>query len=649
MRKPEDTLLAALLALGPVAALGATTVASAEGQDFTSFELEQLMAMEVTGVTKRVSSYARSPAAVFVLTSEDIHRSGARTLADALRLVPGLQVVRTNGHAYTVTARGFGGDKLQVLLDGRSVYTPLTSTVFWDVFDTHLEDVARIEVIRGPGATVWGANAVNGVINIITRSSSDSDGTSLFAGGGTEEKSFGGFRSGGRIGEHTTGRAYARARERDSTERADGSEVADGQSHVQAGGRIDSALGTLGSFTVMGDIYTSRLYSAEFPSGEVTDTDASGRNLGLQWTYDWKGGASTQTSLYYDGYDRVIPTIFAESRDTYDLAVQHNLAPLGDHLLTAGAGARTSSDDTGGAPLAIVFEPGSRTTETYSAFIQDEWGITNALWLIGGVKVEHNDFTGFEFQPGLRLGWALTPAHFTWASVSRAVRTPNRLDHDIGIACTGAGVPLPDCPGPGVILGIGSKDFESEKLIAYEWGFRSQFTPTLLGDIALFLNDYKDLRSTEPGLRFANGLDAQGMGGEVSVSWRPRQWIGVQAFYNYLKIDAHRDENSNDSASVNTLENGSPQQQAGLRIGVEPLSNVDVDTFVRFVDSLPAQRVPAYTEMDLRLAWHVTPLLEFALAGQNLLDASHPESGANPATRSEIPRGGFVEMMWRWK
>lgn len=649
MREPVNLLLAALLSLGPIAALGATTVALAEGQDFTSLELEQLMAMEVTGVTKRSASYARSPAAIFVLTGEDIHRSSARTLADVLRLVPGLQVVRSNAQNYTVTARGFGGDKLQVLLDGRSVYTPLTSAVFWDLFDTNLEDIARIEVIRGPGATVWGANAVNGVINIITRPAADSEGTSLFAGGGNEEKSFGGFRSGGRIGDSASGRAYARARERDASERADGSEVVDGQTHIQAGGRVDGTLGKLGSVTAMGDIYQSRAYTAEIPSGAVNDADAAGRNLGLQWTYGWKGGSSTQTSLYYDGYDRFIPTVFSESRDTYDLAVQHNLTPLGDNLLTFGAGVRVSHDDTGGPPLALVFQPASRSTETYSAFLQDEWAITNALWLTAGAKIEHNDFTGFEFQPGVRLGWAMTPEHFTWASVSRATRTPNRLDHDVGIACAGVDAPVAGCPGAGVVLAIGSGDFQSEELIAYEWGLRSQFTATLLADLALFYNDYKGLRSTEPGLRFANGLDAQGMGGELSVSWRPLQKVGVQAFYNFLKIDARRDENSNDSNGVNTLENGAPQQQAGLRLGVEPLSNVDVDTFVRFVDSLPAQRVPAYTEMDLRLAWHATPLLEFALAGQNLLDAAHPESGANPATRSEIARGGFVEMIWRWK
>jgi iron complex outermembrane recepter protein len=621
-----------------------------EPKDFTNMELEQLMSMEVTGVTRRAGSYAKSPAAVFVLTGEDIRRSGARTIAEALRLVPGVQVYRTNAQNYTVTARGFGGDKLQVLLDGRSVYTPLTSTVFWDVLDTYFEDIARIEVIRGPGATVWGANAVNGVINIITRPAADSAGTHVFGGGGNEDKSFGGFRTGGKIGTAANGRAYVKARERDSTERADGSDVTDGQTHVQAGARVDTDLGAWGTLVGSGDIYQSGEYSATFPAGTTSDTTAAGRNVSLQWTYGWSGGASTQTSLYYDGYDRTIPTIFGESRDTYDLNVQHNLGAMHDNLLTFGGGARLSADETAGTPSAlIVFDPQDRTTQNYNVFVQDEWAITDDLWLLGGVKLEDNDFTGFEYEPGVRLGWSIADGYYTWAAVSRAVRTPNRIDHDTAIACFGANNPIPGCPGAGGSVAIGSKDFESEKLIAYEWGLRSQLIPTLLTDVALFYNDYKDLRSTESATRFANGIQATGYGGELSVSWELATWCSLQAFYAYLKIDAERDSSSTDSTTVNNLEGGSPQQSAGLRVGLQPWSWLDVDTFTRFVDSLPASSVPNYVESDVRVGWHVTPLLELAIAGQNLLDAAHPESGANTATRSEIARSVFGELTWRWK
>ena len=640
--KPAAAVAAPLPATAPVATAPAATT------DLTSLDLDQLMSMEITGVTRRAGAYARAPAAIFVLTGEDIRRSGARTIADALRLVPGLQVVRSNAQNYTVTARGFGGDKLQVLLDDRSVYTPLTSTVFWDVFDTYIDDIARIEVIRGPGASVYGANAVNGVINIVTRPAGDSAGTHVFGGGGEEESAFGGFRSGGRIGDWGHGRLYAKARERDSTDRANGSPVIDGGSQIQAGGRLDGSLGGLGSLTLQGDIYQAQFYSATFPAGATSDTDAAGRNLGASWNYDWSGGAQTETSLYYDGYERRIPTIFEEHRDTWDFSVQHNLAAIGAHRITVGTGARVSRDQTGGPPLLIVFQPPDTTRRTYSGFLQDELSF-GSLALVLGAKLEHNDFSGTEFQPGVRLGWSATDRVFTWASVARATRTPNRIDHDTGILCTGVDTPIVGCPGAGTVLAVGSKTFDSENLIAYEWGLRMQPAATLVTDVALFYNDYAELRSTEAGLVFSNNLEAEGYGGELSLGWEPRDWIKLNAFYAYLRVDARADPSSTDTTSVNTLENGTGQQSVGLRLGLRPTGSLTVDSFLRHVDNLPAQNVPNYTELNLRLGWAVTPLVELALVGENLLDASHPESGAAASTRSEIPRSAFAELSWRWQ
>lgn len=622
--------------------------AGSAAEDLTALDLDQLMSMEVTGVTRRTGSYFRSPAAIFVLTAEDIRRSGARTIADALRLVPGLQVLRTNAQTYTVTARGFGGDKLQVLLDDRSVYTPLTSTVFWDVFDIYVDDIARIEVIRGPGASVYGANAVNGVINIITRPAGDSAGTHAFVGGGEEERAFGGFRSGGRIGDWGHGRAYVKGRERDSTDRANGTEATDGQSHLQAGGRIDGSLGGLGALTVHGGLYESRLYSATFPPTGPADTDAAGRNLGARWSYDWSGGAQTQTSFYYDGYDRRIPTIFEESRDTYDLSVQHNLAEFSGNRITTGFGARVSRDETGGPPLVLVFDPADATRRTYHGFLQDEVTL-GRFTLVAGGKVEHNDFSGTEVQPGVRLGWNARDDVFTWASVSRATRTPNRLDHDTGIVCTGVDTPIVGCPGAGTVIAVGSDAFDSEKLAAFEWGLRLQPAAALVTDLALFFNDYDELRSTESGFRFSNSVEAQSYGGEFNIGWEASHWLKLNAFYGYLKIDARRDEGSTDTTTVNTLENGTGQQSAGLRLGLRPASTLTVDSFLRFVDNLPAQKTPHYTELNLRLGWALTPLVELSFVGENLLDASHPESGANAATRSEIPRSLFAELAWRWQ
>jgi iron complex outermembrane recepter protein len=310
-----------------------------------------------------------------------------------------------------------------------------------------------------------------------------------------------------------------------------------------------------------------------------------------------------------------------------------------------------SRDETGGppTPYVIVFEPRSRTVQTYSAFVQDEYALTDSLWLIVGTKLEDNDFSGLEVQPGIRLGWSMSDRFFTWGSVSRAVRTPNRIDRDIAIACSGANNPIQGCSGAGQSLAVGNKNFDSEKLIAYEWGLRTQWVPSLLTDVALFYNDYADLRSTESALFFANGLEATGYGGEASVSWQTLTWLSLQGFYGYVKIDASKDPSSTDSTSVANVEGGTPQQMAGARVGLQPWSFLDVDAAVRYVDNVPAQRVPSYIEMDVRAGWHVTPLLELAVVGQNLLDAAHPESGANPSTRSEIARGVYGELIWRWK
>ena len=628
----------------PPAAPAAVAAAEPAESDFTGLELEQLLAMQITGVTGRAASYLQSPAALFVLTGEDIRRAGVRSIAEALRLVPGLQVFRSSAQDYTITSRGFGADKLQVLVDGRSVYSPLSSTTFWDVLDTYLEDIARIEVIRGPGATIWGANAVNGVINIVTKLPSDTAGTHVLAGGGNEERAFGGFRSGGRVGDFGQGRAYVQARERDATEHPNGATGTDGISQVQAGARVDGSLGTMGNLTLSGDVYKARTYSAAFPSGAAADGDAAGRNAGVQWSLPWSGGSETVTRFSYDGYDRMAPTIYSESRDTWDLSLQQNVAPVAGHRVTGGVGARISHDETGGPPLLIVWQPSDRTTRTYSAFLQDEATIGD--WsLVVGSKFENNTFAHFEYETSARLGWAITPQVFTWAAVSRATRTPNRVDHDIGIACSGPGVPLPACVGTEVIT-IG-KPIDSEKVLAYEWGLRTQFTPELIGDISLFANDYTDLRSTEAGFVFANRANAHGYGGEVSASWRPADWVSMTGFYNYVTIDGRTDAGSTDTTTVAALENSTPQQAAGLRLGVQPLASLSVDSFLRYVDNVPAQKIPTYTELNLRLGWQATPLIELSLVGENLLDAAHPEYGASAATRNEIARSVFGALTWR--
>lgn len=635
---------ACLLAALPVAALPSP-------DDLTSLELEQLMAMEVSGITGRAGSYGQSPAAVWVITGEDIRRSAFRSLADILRLAPGLHVVRRNAQDYTVTSRGFGGDKLQVLVDGRSVYSPLQSQVFWDVLDTYLEDIARIEVIRGPGATIWGANAVNGVINIVTKSAGDTSGVHLHAGGGAEERAFGGFRAGGEIAGWGHGRLYAQGRERDSSAFSDGRDYPDGLRQVQAGGRLDGSLGRYGMLTVTGDVYSAKTDFALLPApGAVaSEGKAEGRNFGLRWTAGHPDRGETISSIYYDGYDRMLPGVYEESRDTYDVSVQQNFRPAGNHRLTAGIGSRTTHDRTG-PQLLLFFDPESVTRSTFSAFLQDEIGL-GAWSLVVGSKVEHNDYTGVEWQPGIRLAWNASEAHYTWAAVSRATRTPNRLESDIQFLCTGAPFDPPACSGVGDTIEIGNPDQKSERLIAYEWGLRSRLADGLLADLALFVNDYRDLSGVDAAVRYTNQVKAQSYGGEVSLTWEPGPSVTLSPFYALLKIDASRSGAGATEANIRSVEEGSPQQRAGLRAAWQATPTVTVSSFVRYVDRLRTPDVPAYVAWNLRLAWQPTPLMELALNGQNLGDRSHAEAGANTVTgeRSEVERAVYGEFGWRWQ
>ncbi len=629
--------------------------------DLTELSLNELMAIEVISVSKRAEPLFQAAAAISVLSGDELRRSGVRTIAEAIRLAPGLQVRRTNAVSHTITARGFSGDKLEVLLDGRSVYTPLTSTVFWDVLDTYLPDIDRIEVIRGPGATLWGANAVNGVINIVTENTADTADIEVRSGGGNEERAFGIVRAGERLGKSGHMRLFAKAFERDGAAKPEGSDLRDGMRMQESGFRYDGAPTKKQSLTLSGQVYDAHENSTgPAPASNPTLTEASGGHLLGQWSYRTNGGGELGLQAYYDRYKRFIPEIYDETRDTADLSLQHKINLSPDQRLVWGSGARWSQDETGGPPNAIIFVPQDRNIHTYSAFVQDQIRLGEDGELTLGSKFEHNAFTGFEVQPGIRLGWTLTERLFTWGSVSRAVRTPNRLDHDVGIYCSaglaGAGL----CPTEGETLRIGNHEFESEKLLAYEWGLRFWRGRVFSLDLATFFNDYTDLRSTEtsppPFGSFQNQLAGQSFGGEVSVGWTPLEKLELRPFYAYLKLDLHAKPGSTDTRTANTTEGSSPQQSAGLRAAYNPWPDFTVDGFVRYVDRLPALAVPDYTELNLRLAWRPWPLFELALVGENLLDAQHPESGSaasasqpEPRAGNELERSVFAEFRWTWR
>jgi len=644
-----------LAASGPMAAGAAPADGAppmvASSADLTALSLNELLGIEVTSVSKRAEPLSDSAAAVFVLSGDEIRRSGAHSIVDALRLVPGLDVAQISTQQYAVSARGFNSssaDKLQVLLDGRSVYSPLTSSVFWDVLDTYLADIDRIEVIRGPGAALWGANAVNGVINIITRSARDTQGVSARASGGNAERMYGAAREGFDLGAAGAVRLYAQGYSRTSSELPNGQDAVDGMRLEQLGFRSDWSLSHGQSLTVSGDGYTGRERAAGVSGGGTSDTTLTGGNLLSRWSGHMGSRSDWSLQAYFDNYSRNIPGIYAETRNTADLDYQQGLQIGAGNALLYGLGYHESHDDTEAPPAAvIVFDPARRTLQTGSAFLQDQMTLAPSVQLTLGSKFEINTYTGFEVEPSVRVGWRAAEDLFTWAAVSRAVRTPNRIDEEIAIFCPPPNG-FPGACGPGLFR-IGNPHSRSARLLAYEWGLRWWPVSSFSADLSTFYNDYHKLRSTEktppPFGSFQNRLEANSYGAELSLLWRPWRWFEARPYYTYLHLNVEPEPGSTDATSEAALEASDPQHQLGLCLSLEPLPRWQADLDLRYVDKLRALQVPDYAEINLRVAWLIVPHLELALAGRNLLQDRHAEWSSTGA-RFELRRAGFLELSW---
>src|SRR3982074_1142552 len=493
--------------------------ASAAGQnlpDVTAMSVEDLMNVQVTSVSKRSQKLADAAAAIFVITQEDIRRSGAGSIPEALCMVPGLQVARIDENKWAISSRGFNGrfaNKLLVLIDGRSVYTPLFSGVYWNIQDVMLEDVDRIEVIRGPGATLWGANAVNGVINIITKKAKDTQSAVVTAGGGTEERGSGGVRYGSKIGD-TSYRAYGKYFNWGPSLYSSGMTAHDGWDALRGGFRADWTPAGTDSLTLQGDIYHSNYgetltvpslnapYSNTFPN----NGKYSGGNILGRWNHSSEG-SSMSLQMYYDNTTIADNSLFVHHQNIFDMDFQQGFHVGDSQQFVWGLGYR-SIRDRNDSSFSVSLQPNQLTLNHFSAFVQDEISLVdNRLRLTFGSKFEHNDFTGFEVQPNARLLWTLTPNQSVWTAVSRAVRTPALTEE--GLRLNQAVVP-PAAPGnptpfPAVITVFGSHQFQSEDLLAYELGYRVQATSSLSADIATFYNNYSNLRTAEPGAPFLEG------------------------------------------------------------------------------------------------------------------------------------------------
>jgi len=664
--------VAALLLVSPTRGLAADL-------DLTEMSLTDLLDVEVTSVAKKPQSLSQTAAAVYVVTQEEIRRSGVTTIPDALRLVPGMNVAQIDANKWAISARGFNGrfsNKLLVLIDGRSIYTPLFSGVFWDIQDTMLDDIDRIEVIRGPGATVWGANAVNGVINIITRTAAETQGGLVSVGGGTEERGFAAVRYGGALPD-TRGhyRVYAKSFDRDGGVDAAGNDAADDWRAVRAGFRIDWTSTGPDTLTLQGDLYdgTSGETVAEPLADplriQVTDGDeeVSGGNLLLRWTRMSGPLPALTVQLYYDRAARTSRLIDVV-RDTVDLDLQHRIVH-GRHDLIWGAGYRHTEDD-GSNTVAAALDPSARKYDLWSAFLQDEVALGGDLHLTVGTKVEHNEFSGWEVQPGARILWTPTPSQTVWASVARAVRTPSRADADTRLTTVeNVGDPRNPFPVPEVITYGGRDDFDSEGLVAYEAGYRAHATTRTAIDVAAFYDDYDHLRSLnggvpscEPGgtypmcgppisdravipIQFANDLHGESYGVELSGEWQVVDRWRLSATYTYLEIFLHADD-----ATVLTEdeEERSPNNQMTLHSALALSHHSDLDLWLRYVDDVTDFDIPDYLTADARVAWRPSPAWEVSIVGRNLLDDRHPEffSELRDIRAVEVVRSVYGQVRW---
>lgn len=629
--------LGALLALGGPA-LSAQTAPVRPPGELKKMSLEELLDIEVTSVSKRPEKLSGAPSAIQVITADDIRRAGAASLPEALRLAANLEVAQIDSRQWAIAARGFNNtttNKLLVLIDGRTVYTPLYAGVFWDAQDTLLEDLAQIEVISGPGATQWGANAVNGVINITTKSAKDTIGTLLLGGGGTEAQGFGGLRYGAEIRPDLHYRVYAKtARAGDSALPA-GADAGDAWHRTQAGFRLDWEPAAGDQFTLQGD-----LYGGAIAQPALADVKIGGGNLLGRWSRGLPGGSNLKLQLYFDRTHRVVPGSFSEDLDFYDLDFQHHVAVGARHDVVWGFGYRLMDDDVSNGPT-LAFLPPQVRREWFNVFVEDRLRfLEDRAQLTAGAKLEHNEYTGFEIQPSVRLDWSVADNRTLWAAVSRAVRTPSRIDRELV------------SPAAPPYLLSSSPNFASEVLLAYELGLRMQSSPRLTLSLATFFHDYDDLRSLEPvappapfPVVIANGLEGRSYGAEFTADWRATAAWRWQLGYNELRVDSRPKPGSLDRTSTRS-QNLDPHRQLLLRSSVGFAGSWEFDATLRAVAPIEFQAVPGYAELDLRLGWRPVPEWEFSLVGQNLLHRRHAEFGP-PGSRREIERGVYGKLTWR--
>jgi len=630
--------------------------------------LEELLNLEVSTASKKERRLADTAAAVTVLTGDDLRRSGVTQVPEALRLVPGVQVARLNAHQWAISVRGFNdvfANKLLVMVDGRSVYTPLFSGTLWEYQDLALESIERIEVVRGPGASVWGANAVNGVINIITRSAKDAPGGHVTVGGGNLDQFLATASYGSALSEQAWLRFDANVRHHADMENLSGADNHDAASSGTGRFRLDWEPSDTAEFTLIGSGQYAEfdeaadLLNLGVPGYEYREYTVPAANAHLlgRWNRQASESSAFEVQAYLD-FSEIDSLWIHDQRLNFDVAASHRWRPGGRHDVNWGLGYRLSADDiaTFGDTMAVA--PGSRAVNLFSGFIQDDWELKPEVFTATlGVRLEHNDYTGFEVQPTLRGLWKLGGHHSAWASASRAVRTPSRAENDavVNVSFVPAGVLDPVLPA--VVSFQGSDEFESEDLWAFELGYRWQPDARLHFDLAGFFNVYDHLRGRLPGAPFPNDPldpaylvvpltainDTRGntYGGELTAVYQATEQWRWRVGYSYLGMDLEGSESED-------IEGWAPEHQLFVQSLAQLTPGVELDATVRYVDALSGPGVPGYVTADVRLGWRPRADLEFSVVGQNLFDSPHQEFrsaliGYHP---SVITRAVFGRVTW---
>jgi iron complex outermembrane recepter protein len=636
---------------------------------YKTMSLEELTQIDVTILSREPERAFQTPAAIYIITGADIRRSGATSIPEALRLAPGVEVERIDANKWAIGIRGFGTRltrSVLVLIDGRTVFTPLFDGTYWEVQDTFMDDIDRIEVIRGPGATIWGPNAVNGVINVITKSSKETRGMLATAGGGNEEQGFAGFRYGGGNGNDFSYRFYGKGFTRGPEVHSDGQNFDDWRA-AQGGFRMDWNKGGR-ALTLQGDFYMERAgesvqantYTA--PYTQVLDANArlSGGNIMGHWEKTLRGGSDIQIQAYYDRTNRYEPNL-GERRDTFDIDFLHRIRLPARQQVSWGVGVQFSHANDLEVVTGLTFVPSRRTDDLLSGFVQDEISLVEKrLSLVVGTKLLHTNFTSVEAEPSARILWTPSDSQTIWTAFTHAVRTPSDVEEDFFLAGytgqTVGGLPL-------LARFNANPGFAPEQLNGYELGYRKLLGRNAGVGVAGFYNHYHDLLSedfagpvfleTDPApihyllpAQFRNGLLGNTKGVEVTPEWRPATFWRLRGSYSYLHMSLWKAPGSGDVGTAPGIVGSSPQHVAWVQSSFDVRKTIQLDVDWRYASALPGELVPAYSTADARFAWRFKEQFELAVAGRNLLQPSHFEAAGDPGPLVGIKRSAYLQLTW---